>query len=144
VKNHKKHVLAYARKYRKKNWEKTIKRQREWFRNHPSYKKDENGKTIQKYLDTSTSCQMLKNYGITLKEYDEMFAKQNGLCFICGNPEKVICKSGKLKRLAIDHNHRTGKIRKLLCDDCNVGLGKFRDNIIVMERAIQYLKDHGI
>ena len=127
-----------------KNKEKVLNSQQKWFRNHPNYKKDENGKTIKRYLDTSASCQMLKNYGITLKEYDEMFSKQNGLCFICGNPETVRTTGGQIRRLSIDHDHATGKIRQLLCDACNHGLGHFHDNIIVMERAIQYIKDHRI
>ena len=118
--------------------------QRKWFRNHPNYKKDGNGKTKQKYLDTSASCQMLKNYGITLKEYNEMFSNQSGLCFICGNPETTRTKEGQVRRLSIDHDHANGKLRKLLCDACNHGLGHFHDNIIVMERAIQYIKDHRV
>lgn len=87
---------------------------------------------------------MLKNYGVTLKEYDEMFAKQNGLCFICGNPEITRTKGGQIRRLSIDHDHVTGKVRNLLCDACNRGIGNFHDNIIAMERAIQYIKDHRI
>ena len=129
VRNNRKHIRAYQRK---------------WFRNHPNCKKDANGKTKQKYLDTSTSCQMLKNYGITLEEYNKRFDKQGGFCFICGNPETTRTKEGISRRLSIDHDHATGQIRKLLCDSCNRGLGHFHDNIIVMERAIQYVKDHRI
>ena len=52
------------------------------------------------------------------------------VCYICGNPEKARNKSGEIKRLAIDHDHKTGKVRKLLCTRCNQGLGhyeKFKD-----------------
>lgn len=79
-------------------------------------------------------------YGITLLDYNEMFEKQNGLCFICGNPE--ISGISRDNNLLVDHNHATGKVRKLLCNNCNRGLGAFRDNIAIMERAIQYIKDH--
>lgn len=72
-------------------------------------------------------------YGITLEEYQAMVSSQNGLCFICGNPDK---------KLAVDHDHSNGKVRKLLCLNCNRGLGAFGDNISLMERGIQYLKDH--
>lgn len=129
VKKNKKHVLAYQRK---------------WFKDHPNYKKNKDEKTKKKYLDTATNCQMLKAYGVSLKEYDEMFTKQNGVCFICGNPETMRTTKGQIRRLSIDHDHATGKIRKLLCDACNHGIGNFHDNIIVMERAIQYIKDHRI
>lgn len=55
------------------------------------------------------------------------------LCEICG------CLSLH-KRHNIDHNHQTGKIRGLLCDDCNIGIGKFKDDIGLIQKAINYLK----
>lgn len=128
----------------KKNKIRISNYQKNWVKNHPDHKKDENGKTKRKHLDTSTSCQMLENYGITLAKYEIMFARQNGCCFICGNPEITKTKEGQIRRLSIDHDHATGRVRKLLCDACNHGIGNFHDNIIVMERAIQYIKDHWV
>ena len=74
-------------------------------------------------------------YGITPEQYNEMLSKQGGKCSICGeeNPGG--------RRLSIDHNHTTGQIRRLLCVKCNAGIGNFRENIALMERAIQYIKD---
>jgi hypothetical protein len=75
--------------------------------------------------------------GITVKQYLEMFRSHNGCCDICGVPNL------ELKRnLAIDHDHITGKIRGLLCINCNMALGGFRDNPEILEKAISYLKKH--
>lgn len=78
----------------------------------------------------------LRHAGLTLEEYDRMVSIQNNVCFICGRT------TIKGRSLAVDHNHVTGKIRKLLCDLCNRGLGYFKENITIMEKAIQYIKDH--
>lgn len=79
-----------------------------------------------------------KNYGISADEYQFLLKKQQGLCAICGNPEKKVF-NGKLCNLAVDHNHETGKIRGLLCNACNVGLGSFRDDAETLKNAIDYL-----
>tara|TARA_R110002153_G_scaffold1367_4_gene7050 strand:- start:460 stop:729 length:270 start_codon:yes stop_codon:yes gene_type:complete len=71
-------------------------------------------------------------YGIELEEYDKMLEEQGGLCYICEEPP------GK-SPLSVDHCHKDGTIRGLLCHNCNHGLGKFKDNIVLMYRAITYL-----
>jgi hypothetical protein len=78
-------------------------------------------------------------------QYEKMHDKQKGLCALCGNKEKVINHKSKDKtprKLAIDHCHKTGKIRELLCYACNVSLGKFDDSIENLQSAIAYLKKH--
>lgn len=75
-------------------------------------------------------------FGMSLEEYDEKLKAQDGVCAICGG----LCKSGK--RLAVDHNHTTGKIRDLLCGNCNGGLGKFLDNPELLIKAADYLRKH--
>ena len=70
-------------------------------------------------------------YGISVEEYDEIFAKQNGVCAICEKPENVT-RSGRLHMLAVDHNHETLQVRGLLCMNCNTRLGYFEGkNILV-------------
>lgn len=71
-----------------------------------------------------------KKYGITQEYYDKMLSDQNGSCAIC----RVL-----LVRPLVDHCHKTGKVRGLLCDSCNFGIGSFKDDIDVLERARQYL-----
>lgn len=84
---------------------------------------------------------LLYNYGITLEEYENILIDQNGLCAICNNPEKFIApKTGQLQKLTVDHCHTTGKIRGLLCRTCNSALGKLKDNIEILNKAIDYLR----
>jgi hypothetical protein len=88
-----------------------------------------------------------KGSGIRLliSEYEKIHQKQNGLCAICDKPETM--KSSHpdktpVKRLAVDHCHITGKIRGLLCHHCNTGLGHFKDDILLMQKAMNYLKEN--
>lgn len=74
-----------------------------------------------------------ERYGLTLVQYNEMCLKQEQKCKICGIEQK----------LHVDHDHLTGKIRGLLCNGCNRGLGFFSDNMAALEKAAQYLKDQG-
>lgn len=80
-------------------------------------------------------------FGITVEEYQEMYDAQKGLCCICRLPETSIWR-GKVIQLAVDHDHQSGKVRSLLCKNCNVGLGAFKDDIVNMYMAIKYLKEH--
>jgi len=80
-------------------------------------------------------------YGVTIAQYEEMYTKQNGLCAICGNSETMKFKS-KLKKLCVDHNHTTGKIRALLCDSCNKCVGLSKENIFTLSNMIDYLRKH--
>lgn len=75
------------------------------------------------------------DYGITLDDYEQLLTKQNNQCDICGTDTPV----GGRENFAIDHDHSTGKIRGLLCNDCNLGLGSFQDNKESLKKAIQYL-----
>lgn len=82
-----------------------------------------------------------ESFGITLAQYQEMHENQGGRCAICGNPETQM-RNGKIKMLAVDHCHSTGKIRSLLCCECNQGLGKFKDSPELLLNAAEYLKKH--
>ncbi len=80
-------------------------------------------------------------YGLSRDEYEVMHANQNGLCAICGKPETAI-HYGRYLQLGVDHNHRTGAVRELLCSFCNRGLGNFLDDPELLMKAIAYLKKH--
>jgi len=77
-------------------------------------------------------------YNITLEDYDAMLAEQNGVCFLCGTDNP-----GKYGRFSVDHNHETGEVRGLLCNQCNVGLGALQDSPSLLLKAAQYLIDKG-
>ena len=84
---------------------------------------------------------LLRKFNITLEEYNELLAKQNGVCAICFNSETVVRRSKTNKEmLAVDHCHSTGKIRGLLCFKCNTALGAFGDTLEDLQRAVNYLK----
>lgn len=82
-------------------------------------------------LKGRVSCLKFK-YGITPEDYQEMLAAQGGVCAVCGAGPGV-------RALAVDHCHTTGRVRGILCPNCNTGLGKFRDDVGLLTRAITYL-----
>lgn len=75
-----------------------------------------------------------KEYGIESSEYTRLYDTQAGVCAICRKPP-----SGRKTRLSVDHCHTTGKVRGLLCDKCNQGIGYFDDNVSLVKRALTYL-----
>lgn len=88
-----------------------------------------------------SKCHNLKPFGITALEYEMMHKKQNGKCAICGKPESANDKhKTELRQLAVDHCHKKGKVRGLLCTNCNLGIGQFKDSISILKKAIKYLK----
>ena len=101
--------------------------QRNWVANNP-----------EKAKARSREDHIFRTFGITVKEYDEMLLAQNGTCAIC----EASCATGY--RLAIDHDHTTGKVRALLCKNCNTAIGLFKENTNTMTKAINYLKFHSI
>lgn len=80
-----------------------------------------------------------RKFGVTRLQYAEMFHRQNGVCAICFQAETATRK-GNVKALAVDHDHKTGRVRGLLCSDCNTGIGKLKDNPEVLRNAADYLE----
>ena len=78
-----------------------------------------------------------KFFGITFDSFKEMYLRQGGKCKICRNTNK-----NNYKSLAVDHDHKTGKIRGLLCESCNGSLGKFLDDVNILKNAIKYLEKY--
>jgi hypothetical protein len=84
---------------------------------------------------------ILHKFKMTANHYYDLLEKQNHVCKICKKPETQIKKkSNKVKMLSVDHCHKTGKIRGLLCFKCNIGIGAFNDDIELMKSGIEYLK----
>ena len=79
------------------------------------------------------SSYLMRKYGITLDQYNEMFDAQKGLCRICDQSSE--------KALSVDHCHKTKVVRGLLCDNCNHGIGKFKDSVNLLLAAAEYLKE---
>ncbi len=79
-----------------------------------------------------------KRYGITMDEKDALLVGQNGRCGICQNEFRVE------KEIHVDHCHSTGVVRGLLCNSCNNGLGRFKDNEQYLTNAMLYIREHRI
>lgn len=89
-----------------------------------------------KWRSVFRSSALKRRYGITIEEFESLWDKQQGLCAICHNPA---AGKGSMSILGVDHDHKTGKVRGLLCWRCNQGLGYFKDDIKRLQSAIQYL-----
>ncbi len=76
-------------------------------------------------------------YGLTPGQYDRMFAEQSGACAVCLSPF-----AGQKKRPHVDHCHRTGKVRALLCSNCNTALGYARDRPDILRTLADYIEHH--
>ncbi|SRR5881394_1007110 len=90
--------------------------------------------TKKNYVSVKNT-QFLYKYGITMDDYSRMFEEQEGLCKIC----RCRQPNARFKYLSVDHDHETGRVRGLLCMNCNRGLGLFDHDPILLEKAIDYL-----
>jgi hypothetical protein len=82
-----------------------------------------------------------KRYGIGEKEYKELYENQKGNCAICGkHATSVFTKGAEGFELCVDHCHNTSKVRGLLCENCNTGIGKLGDSPELLRNAITYLE----
>lgn len=80
-----------------------------------------------------------KAFGITIDQFNAMLLAQNGVCKICGRPETVTWQ-GEARQLSVDRCHKTGRIRGLLCTNCNNGLGRFEDNPVWLRKAAEHVE----
>ena len=77
-----------------------------------------------------------KIYGITIEDYDNLLLKQNNCCAICKQHKSIFTKA-----LAVDHCHVSGKIRGLLCTNCNRAIGNLKDSIDNIKNALMYMEN---
>ena len=82
----------------------------------------------------SRASNLAKKYGITEQQYDDLLKAQHGVCAICGRHQHY-------QRLSVDHDHKTGRVRGLLCMQCNRGIGRFFDSPIRLRSAAEYLEN---
>ena len=115
-------VLEQCKKYREGNKKIMRKRKSKYYFNNKDKIKDY---TLRKYYD------------ISLEDYKKILKKQNDRCAICERPSKY-----HKKDFFVDHNHKTGKVRGLLCTKCNFALGQFDEDIKILNNAIKYLRKY--
>lgn len=127
----------YHADWREKNKEKRAEYQRDWYKDNREAVQKQHQEYYQNNKDAFRKNERKRRYGLTDEQYQEMYAKQEGKCAIC-RCEDMGGKNG----LHVDHDHEAGKVRALLCAQCNQGLGKFRDSVPTLQRAIAYLQEH--
>ncbi len=93
--------------------------------------------------DVLRGLQFQKYYGITLDDFQKMLVAQGGVCATCGKPETVKI-GGKVKWLSVDHNHKTGAVRGLLCHSCNHAIGHVFESPEILRSIAMYLEHHGV
>lgn len=111
-----------AREYRDNNLEVVKARNREYSRKRYGWKPAQSGKTNRE--------RTLAKYGLTVEDYEEMYSRLNGTCPICDK---------EFDRLVVDHDHKTGNVRGLICRACNRGLGMFGDDLLILQKAYNYM-----
>lgn len=92
--------------------------------------------------DRVKNISLKKMYGIGLDEYNKMLATQNYSCAICGGKETRVDRKGAIRFMPVDHCHKTGKVRALLCTSCNTALGGFKDDPDLLRKAAIYIEKH--
>lgn len=124
-KQNKQYYIDNPEKLKAKN-ERLRKRNKNRYHNDPEYKQRQREHHLKRM------------FGIDHKQYERMYEEQCGKCKICGTTDP----KGRWNHFAIDHCHKTGKIRGLLCGPCNKGLGSFQDNPKLLKKALSYLFNH--
>lgn len=95
--------------------------------------------TARRRPEVQRAYQLRLRYGITQAQYDALLVAQDGRCKACGRPETAIGNGGRVKPLAVDHDHGTGEVRGLLCQECNLILGLADDDIERLLALADYL-----
>jgi hypothetical protein len=130
------------RAYYHANKQKFIDKAKEWKKANPEKVRESQKKTQARSKLQGKDGHLKRKYGISLKEFEAMFTTQNGACKICKTPFKFYGDDGDWSKTAnVDHCHDTGKVRGLLCNNCNRGLGFFKDNSTVLRLAAEYLDE---
>lgn len=125
------------RRWRQNNLKKARAKNRAWYKKNRAYKLAQNALYHRNNRKKVAARHRLVRRRMTQEQHDDMLRKQRSRC--------AICRKKFLKTPHIDHSHKTGENRGLLCQDCNLGLGRFKDSITSLRNAINYLgrKDNG-
>lgn len=129
-------VRAASRAWRDANVERVNARVKAWNAANPERVKANTLAWQRANPESRRSSQLKHHYGITLQEWGVMLGKQEGLCAICCS----VLDRGM--HTHVDHDHNTGKVRALLCSQCNKGIGCFRDDAENLVLAAKYIQDH--
>lgn len=131
-------VRATARKWDEENKEKKKRSKAEWDAKNPEARQRHMEKLKRERPEYFKEKHLQYQYGMSADQYASMVIDQNNSCATCGKPAEETHR----KRLFVDHCHKTGKIRGLLCQQCNTALGMVDDDVQRLSSLISYLIEH--
>lgn len=115
---------------------------RQWYKKNKSrllakakIRYESSAKARKDMKDRAWKSSIKKKFGISVEQYNQMFAAQSGTCAICSRHQSQF-----KTRLAVDHNHKTGEVRGLLCDPCNRAIGLLQESEQSLLKAVEYIK----
>jgi len=129
-------------KKRKKTPEYRVKAnetQRKYYKNNPEYRERAREYARQRTPEEKRQQDLKKNYNMTLEDFMLILEQQRGCCAICGTNDPY---SRHINGWCVDHNHNTGRVRGILCHQCNVAVGHLQDSPELCDNAAQYLSDN--
>jgi len=142
-------IREYKRNYQKEHYQQWAKSRQKWRENNPEKVKEAGRQRDKKRLgerfrkEYMRRKRLKRDFDLSPETYEIMLKSQNYLCAICHKAETALARDKiTLRRLAVDHDHLTGKIRQLLCNKCNCLLGRADDDIERLKAAITYLQKH--
>ena len=137
---HQDQCLARSNNWRLKNKDKCHAATQRWRVLHPEHCRHYSRDWGRKHPDCAHKHKLKYRYGLTIEEYNSRLKDQNNVCAICQRPEIATYRSKTPQHLSVDHDHKTGKNRGLLCDRCNRALGQFGESQVLMQSALAYLR----
>jgi hypothetical protein len=136
--NNREKLRADHKEYYKANRQSVLNQRKNYYINNKENESAKNAEYRKNNQDAIRSSKYKQQYGITLDDFNNMRLAQNYCCAICGKHED----DNKNKKLFVDHDHVTGKVRQLLCHSCNTGIGLLQDDTDLLQKAISYLIKH--
>lgn len=111
----------HAEEWKINNRDKLLEHRRKWAKNNP-----------EKIRENSRKQSLRRKYGLTVEEYESILRGQGGVCLICKTVEK---------RFVVDHDHKTGRVRGILCHNCNLVIGHAKESVAILNRAAKYISE---
>jgi len=140
----KKQRLEYHREYNKMRYQLNrdvlLAKHNQYNHIHKDEKNKKQRESYHKAPEKKRFYKIKQKYNLDIKEYNELLQKQKLLCAICKQPLDL----QHTYYVHVDHDHKRGKVRGILCRNCNLGLGQFKENIEYLKNAIIYLKENEI
>ena len=110
---------------------------KEWYYRNVEKQRANGREAYRRNPNAQRNATLRAKFGITVDDYDRLLEGQGGVCALCHRPEIALHQNGRVRRLAVDHDHVTGKVRGLLCYACNVRVGYFEKRNIDLARYLE-------